>query len=281
MAARPISSATISFGMVSVPIHMYSASESSAAISFNWINKKTGARCKQQYIDEKTQEKVEKEDMMKGREFSKGHYVLFTPDEIKAMEEKKDTGTVSITEFVPADQVERLYFDKGYFIGPGKGGEKAYGLLAAAMKKTGLVAIGQYVARGKQYLVMIRPKDGGLVLETLHYADELRSMKDVEIPDTEVKDKELDLALQIIAHLKKDEFRPEQYKDAVKERIQQQIQLKIDGQEIVAEPTEAPETQILDLMEALKASLAKSRGKKPETPAKQAKVKAIGKKKSA
>jgi len=281
MAARPISSATISFGLVSVPIQMYSASESGAAISFNWINKKTGARCKQQYIDEKTQEKVEKEDMMKGREFSKGHYVLFTPDEIKAMEEKKDTGTISIAEFVPADQVERLYFDKGYFIGPGKGGEKAYGLLAAAMKKTGLVAIGQYVARGKQYLVMIRPKDGGLVLETLHYADELRSMKDVDLPDTEVKPAELDLALQIIAQLKQDTFRPEQYKDAVKERIQQQVQLKIDGQEIVAEPTEAPETQIIDLMEALKASLAKSRGKKPEAPAKNAKVKAIGKKKSA
>jgi len=281
MAARPISSATISFGLVSVPIQMYSASESQASVSFNWINKKTGSRLKQQYVDGKTGEKVEKEDMMKGYEFSKGQYVLFTPDDIKAMEEKKDTGTISIAEFVPADEVERLYFDKGYFIGPGKGGEKAYGLLAAAMKKTKLVAIGQYVARGKQYLVMIRPKDGGLVLETLHYADELRSMKDVELPDADVKPAELTLALQIIEQLKKDAFKPEQYRDTVKDRILEQIQVKVAGEEIVAEPTEAPETQIIDLMEALKASLARSRGKKAETPAKGAKVKPIKKQKSA
>lgn len=281
MAARPISSATISFGLVSVPIQMYSASESGASVSFNWINKKTGSRCKQQYVDGKTGEKVDKEDMMKGYEFSKGQYVLFTTDDIKAMEEKKDTGMISIQEFVPGDQVERLFFDKGYFIGPDKGGEKAYKLLAEAMSQTGLVAIGQYVARGKQYLVMLRPKDGGLVLETLHYADELRSMKDVDLPDTEVKPNELSMALQLIEQLKKDRFQPEQYKDTVKDRIQQQIQLKVQGEEIVAEPTEAPETQIIDLMEALKASLAKSRGKKPEAPARTAKVKPIKKQKSA
>jgi len=278
MAARPISSATISFGLVSVPIQMYSASESTASVSFNWIHKKTGSRCKQQYVDGKTLEKVEKEDMVKGYEFSKGQYVLFTPDEIKAMEEKKDTGMISIAEFVPADQVERLYFDRGYFIGPGKGGERAYKLLAEAMKQTGLVAIGQYVARGKQYLVMVRPKDGGLVLETLHYADELRSMKDVDLPETDVKPAELTLALQIIEQLKQDAFRPEQYKDAVRDRIQEQIQAKVAGEEIVAEPTEAPETQIIDLMEALKASLARSRGKQAEAPAKATKVKSIKKK---
>ena len=164
MSARPISSATISFGLVSVPIQMYSASESAASISFNWIHKKTGARCKQQYVDGKTGEKVEKEDMVKGYEFAKGQYVLFTPDEIKAMEEKQDTGLISVGEFVPAEQVERLFFERGYFIGPGKGGERAYRLLAEALKQTKLAAIGQYVARGKQYLVMLRPKDDGLVL---------------------------------------------------------------------------------------------------------------------
>ncbi|MFI5206920.1 MAG: Ku protein [Gemmatimonadales bacterium] len=262
MSARPLSSATISFGLVSVPIQMYSASESQAAISFNWINKKTGARCKQQYVDSKTGEKVEKEDMMKGREFTKGQYVLFTPDEIKAMEEKKDTGIISVTEFVPADQVERLYFDKGYFIGPNKGGERAYKLLTEALKKTKLVAIGQYVARGKTYLVMLRPMEGGLVLETLHYADEVRSMKDVPLPEGDVKPAELALALQIIEQLKTDAFKPEKYRDTVRDRMQEQIDAKIAGQEIVAEPTEEPETQIIDLMEALKASLSKGGGMK-------------------
>ncbi|MFI5279605.1 MAG: Ku protein [Gemmatimonadales bacterium] len=262
MSARPLSSATISFGLVSVPIQMYSASESQAAISFNWINKKTGARCKQQYIDSTTGEKVEKEDMMKGREFSKGQYVLFTTEEIKAMEEKKDTGIISVTEFVPADQVERLYFDKGYFIGPNKGGERAYKLLTEALKKTKLVAIGQYVARGKTYLVMLRPMEGGLVLETLHYADEVRSMKDVPLPEGDVKPAELSLALQIIEQLKADAFKPEKYRDTVRDRMQEQIDAKIAGQEIVAEPTEEPETQIIDLMEALKASLAKGGSRK-------------------
>jgi DNA end-binding protein Ku len=262
MSARPLSSATISFGLVSVPIQMYSASESQAAISFNWINKKTGARCKQQYVDSKTGEKVEKEDMMKGREFSKGQYVLFTPEEIKAMEEKKDTGIISVTEFVPADQVERLYFDKGYFIGPNKGGERAYRLLTEALRKTKLAAIGQYVARGKTYLVMLRPMDDGLVLETLHYADEVRSMKDVPLPEGEVKPAELALALQIIEQLKTDAFKPDKYRDTVRDRMQEQIDAKIAGQEIVAEPTEEPETQIIDLMEALKASLAKGGSRK-------------------
>jgi len=275
MSARPISSATISFGLVSVPIQMYSASESAAAISFNWINKKTGARCKQQYIDSKTMEKVEKEDMVKGYEFAKGQYVLFTPDEIKAMEEKKDTGIISIGEFVPADQVDRLFLDRGYFIGPGKGGERAYKLLAEALRKTGLAAIGQYVARGKQYLVMLRPKDNGLVLETLHYADELRSMKDVDLPDTEVKPAELTLALQIIEQLKAEAFKPDAYRDAVRDRMNEQIQRKVEGKEITAEPVEAPETQIIDLMQALKASLARGKGAAAPAaaPAKTAKAK--------
>jgi DNA end-binding protein Ku len=256
MPARPIGSATISFGLVSVPIQLYSASESEASVSFNWINKKTGARCKQQYVDAKTGEKVEKEDMIKGYEFAKGQYVTFTPEEIKALEEK-GTGSVDVMEFVPAAQVDRLYFDKAYFLGPGKGGERAYKLLASALKKTGRAAIGQYAARGKQYLVMLRPMQGGLVMETLHYADEVRSMKEVPIPEGDVKPAELALAVQLIDQAKSDEFRPAAYEDTVRKRMLEQIQRKVEGQEILAEPTEAPETQIIDLMEALKASLAK------------------------
>ncbi|MDP3775819.1 MAG: Ku protein [Gemmatimonadales bacterium] len=256
MSARPIGSATISFGLVSVPIQLYSASESAASVSFNWINKKTGARCKQQYVDSKTGEKVEKDEMIKGYEFSKGQYVTFTPDEIKALEEKS-TGSIDVAEFVPADQVDRLYFDKAYFLGPSKGGERAYKLLASALKKTGRAAVGQWAARGKQYLVMLRPADGGLVMETLHYADEVRSMKEVPLPEGDVKPAELALAMQLIDQGKSDEFRPKTYEDNVRKRMLEQIQRKVEGHEITAEPTEAPETQIIDLMEALKASLAK------------------------
>jgi DNA end-binding protein Ku len=256
MAARPIGSATISFGLVSVPIQLYSASESEASVSFNWISKKTGARCKQQYVDAKSGEKVEKEDMIKGYEFAKGQYVTFTPDELKSLEERA-TGSIDIAEFVPAEQVNRLYFDKAYFLGPNKGGERAYRLLAAALAQTGLAAIGQYAARGKQYLVMLRPMDGGLVMETLHYADEVRSMREVPIPEGEVKPAEVALALQLIEQAKADAFRPAAYADNVRKRMVEQIERKVQGQEIVAEPAEAPETQIIDLMEALKASLAK------------------------
>jgi DNA end-binding protein Ku len=256
MSARPIASATISFGLVSVPIQMYSASESGAAVYFNWIHRKTGARCKQQYVDAKTGERVEKQDMVKGYEFSKGQYVLFSTEEIKALEEK-GTGSVDIVEFVPAEQVDRLFFDKGYFLGPTKGGERAYRLLAAALKKASLAAIGQYAARGKQYLVMLRPMDGGLVMETLHYADEVRSIAELALPEQDVKPAELALAMQLIDQARSDRFTPQNYKDNVRTRMLEQIQAKVAGEDIVAEPTQEPETQILDLMEALKASLAR------------------------
>jgi DNA end-binding protein Ku len=256
MPARPIGSATISFGLVSVPIQLYSASESTAAVSFNWINRKTGARLKQQYVDARSGEKVEKEDMIKGYEFAKGQYVTFTPEEIKALEEKS-TGSIDVAEFVPAEQVDRLYFDKAYFLGPGKGGERAYKLLASALRKTGRAAIGQYAARGKQYLVMLRPQGKGLVMETLHYADEVRSIDEVPIPEGEVKPAELALAVQLIEQARSDAFRPKAYEDNVRKRMLDQIQRKVEGHEITAEPTEAPETQIIDLMEALKASLAR------------------------
>jgi DNA end-binding protein Ku len=266
MPARPISSATISFGLVSVPIQMYAVAESSASIAMNWINRKTGARCKQQYVDAKTGDKVEKEDMIKGYEFAKGQYVTFTKDELKALEEPGKS-SVDIAEFVPAEQVDRLYFDNGYYLAPGKGGERAYRLLAEAMKATKLVAIGQYAARGKQYLVMLRPVEGGLVMETLHYRDEVRAIAEVPIPETELKPAELALAVQLIEQAKAERFRPEAYADGVRARMLEQIQRKVDGEEITAEPTQEPETQIIDLMEALKASLAKGGVRRPEADA--------------
>jgi DNA end-binding protein Ku len=256
MSARPIASATISFHLVSVPVTLFSASESKASVAFNQINRKTGSRVKQSLVDAQSGEKVEKEDIVKGYEFTKGQYVTFTKEELKALEEPP-TSSIDIAEFVPAEHVDRLYADSAYFLGPNKGGERAYRLLAEALKQTKLAAIGQYAARGKQYLVMLRPMENGLVMETLHYADEVRSIRDVPIPEGEVKPAELAMAMQLIEQAKTDTFRPQAYKDNVRERMLEQIQRKVDGKEITAQPEHEPETQIIDLMEALKASLAK------------------------
>jgi DNA end-binding protein Ku len=254
MSAHAIGSATISFGLVSVPIQMYSSGEPAASVSFNWLHKKCGTRLKQQYYCPKDDEVVERDDMVKGYEFQKGQYVLFTKDELKALEEK-GTSTVEIREFAKEEEIDRRFVDRTYFLGPDKGGEKAYGLLAEALRKTSRVAIGQYAARGKQYLILIRPLDNGLAMEQLKYADEVRSIADVPIPKADIKKNEIDMAVQIVEQGKVETFKPEGYEDNVRKRQLEQIQRKVEGKEITEEPEEAPKTQILDLMEALKASI--------------------------
>jgi len=258
MSAHAIGSATLSFGLVSVPVKMFSAGESASAISFNWLHKKDGSRLKQQYVCSKDGEKVEKDEMVKGYEFAKGQYVIFTPAELKALEERA-TGAIEIAEFVPERQVDRVFLEKSYFLGPDKGGERAYRLLAEALKQTGRVAVGQYAARGKQYLISVRPLDGGLVMEQLRYENEVRSIADVPIPKADVKKPELQLAVQLVEQAGSPTFRPAAYEDNVRKRVLEQIQQKVEGHEITEEPAEAPKTQIIDLMEALKASL-KGRG---------------------
>jgi len=261
MPARSIGSATISFGLVSVPVSLFSTAESSAAISFNMLDKKTGTRLKQQYVVPADNNRiVEKDEIAKGYEFSKGQYVVFSPEELKALDEKA-TNSIDIAEFVPLDKIDRVYLDKAYFLGPDKGGERAYHLLAKALQETGRAALGQYAARGKQNLVLVRPTgDGVLVMEQLHYANELKSAAEVPIPETTVKDTELKLARQLIEQTATDEFHPEKYHDQVRDRVLQAIQSKVDGQEITAEPTAQAPTKIIDLMEALKASLARGSG---------------------
>jgi len=257
MAARPVGTANISFGLVSVPVKLYSTSDYSSGISFNWIHKGCGSRLKQQYVCAQDGEKVERDDMIKGYEFSKGQYVTFTPEELKALEERGD-GSIEIVEFVPADKVDRVYLDKPYYLGPDKGGDRAYRLLAEAMRQTRLSALGRYAARGKQYLVLLTPNHSGIVMEQLHYANEVRSMDEVPIPSGDVKETELKLAVQLIEQIRSEEFHPEQYKDDVRERVMGLIQKKVEGEDITEAPSEAPKTQIIDLMEALKASLAKA-----------------------
>lgn len=269
MPPRPISSATISFGLVSVPVSLYSASESAATVSFNMLHKSCGTRLKQQYICPNEGEVVEKDDIAKGYEFAKGKYVTFTPEEIKALDEKA-TNSIDIVEFVPLSAVDRIFLEKVYYLGPDRGGDRAYRLLGEALKETGRAALGQYSARGKQHLVLVRPLDGVLVMEQLHYAAELRPATEVPHPETPVKEAELALARQLIEQSSNDEFRPENYHDTVRERVLEAIQSKVEGEEITAEAA-PPETKILDLMDALKASLAKQGATSPERkPAKQA-----------
>jgi DNA end-binding protein Ku len=265
MAARSIGNATISFGLVSVPVNLFSSSESSASVSFNMLHTTCGSRLKQQYVCSKEGTVVEKDEIGKGYEFSKGQYVQFSAEELKALDEKA-TNSIDIAEFVPLSAVDRIYLDKVYYLGPDKGGDRAYRLLVAALEDTGRAAIGQYSARGKQHLVLVRPMGDVLVMEQLHYHAEIRSPADVPRPDTPVKDLELALARQLIEQTAVDVFRPEAYSDQVRERVLEAIQQKVDGQDITTEPSQAPETKIIDLMDALKASLAK-RGVTQDRPA--------------
>lgn len=267
--ARSIAGATVSFGLVSIPVKLYTATRSSGAISFHLLHEKCGTRLKQQYICPHDEEIVPRDDMVKGYEFAKDQYVTFTPAELKAMEEKA-TQTVDINEFVPLDRVDPVYFDKPYYLAPEKGGEKAYRLLAQAMKDSNRAALARYAARGKQYLVMLRPAEGaqggmGIVMQTLLYADEVQPFAEVPMADgAPPREGELKLARQLIDQIASDTFDPTQYEDEVKKRVEADIQRKVEGKEIEAPaPAEEP-TRVIDLMEALKASLA---GKKRAEPA--------------
>jgi DNA end-binding protein Ku len=263
MPARSIGTATISFGLVSVPVNIYSSSESKTSVSFNMLHKKCGTRLKQQYTCPKDNEVVTRDETVKGYEFAKDQYVILTPEELKALEEKA-TSTIDVVEFVPLANVDREYLEKVYYLGPDKGGDRAYRLLAAALKETGRAALGQYAARGQQHLVLLRPLNGVLVMEQLHYADEVRPTTEVTIPPGDVKEAELKLAKQLIDQTSNETFEPTRYKDTVRERVLETIQRKIDGQDITGDVAPSSDTKMLDLMEALKASLAKEKPKKGE-----------------
>jgi DNA end-binding protein Ku len=262
MSARPIASGTISFGLVSIPIKLYAAGDASAGVSFNMLHAKDGARLKQQYLCTKDGEVVPRDQMIKGYEFSKDRYVTFTPEELKALEEQS-TQSIEVVEFVPISKVDPVYFDRTYYVGTDKGGAKAYALLSEVMKDTKRVALARYAARGKMYLVMLRPFENGIIMQQLLYADEVRAFSEVPLEAADVSPKELDLAKLLVEQRAAEQFKPETYEDDVKKRVLGLIQKKVDGQDISIAPPETGGGQIIDLMEALKASLAK----KPEAAA--------------
>jgi DNA end-binding protein Ku len=281
MAARAIGTSTIAFGLVSLPVKLYSTGESARRISFNMVHKECGTRVRQQYVCPTDDVVVQREDIVKGYEFSKGQFVLFDEEELKVVEAPK-SDSIDIVSFVPADHVDRLYFNKAYYLGPDKGGARAYRLLSAALKETERVAIAKHATRGKEYLVLIRPHEDGLLLEQLFYADEIRAFDEVPLEDGDVNDAELKLAIQLIDQAAADEFDASAYRDEVREKTLELIQSKIQGQEITAAPAEETKTQIIDLMAALKASLSEEETeRKPATRAgKQAAKKSSGGKKT-
>ena len=268
MPARSIGTATISFGLVSIPTKLYTTNETSGDIHFNMLHEADGARLKQQYICTKCNEVVDREHTVKGYEHAKGQYVVFTPEELKALDAVASQ-TIALEEFVPAVAVDPLWVEKSYYLGPDKGGERAYKLIHDAMLETNLVGIATYAARGKSYIVCVRPFNDGLIMHQLRYANEVKDWKEVPLPDLpELKPAELGLAKQIIQQIAHETFAPDKYKDEVQERMMALINQKIEGHEISIVP-EAPQGKVIDLMEALKASLgmAKSEERKPAMPA--------------
>ena len=273
MSAHSIGSAVISFGLVSIPVRLYSTGQTSESISFRMVHKKCGSPLKQQYVCSKEGMTVEREDIAKGYEYVKDQFIVFTNEEIKAVEEEA-TRAIAITEFVPIATVDPVYYDRPYYLGPDKGAERAYKLLSKAMVHTGVAGLAQYAARGKQYLVMLRAMEGGLVMQQLRYSEEVRPFSEVGVPEIEVKPEELKLALQLMEQNIKQEFHPERYKDTVRQRMLEIIQQKVEGQEITFGAAETPKAQIIDLMDALKASLGmegEAKAAKPTADRKPAK----------
>ena len=260
MPARSIDTATISFGLVSIPVKIYSTSERSHEIHFHLIHKDCGERLRQQYVCPR-HGKVDREDMAKGYELTKNNFVELEPEEIEALEAVA-SDELAIREFVPASAVDPIYVDRTYYLGPDKGGGRAYRLLRDALEHAKLVGIAAYSARGKEYIVMLRPFEDGLAIHQLRYADEIKPWDEVPIEKLpKPAASELELAQQVIEQLTHDEFDPTRYKDEVKERVHALIAKKAKGGAIVA-PPEAPKPVVTDLMAALKASLAGA-GKAP------------------
>jgi DNA end-binding protein Ku len=257
---RAFASAQISFGLVSIPVRLFTATEASEKISFNMLHKDCGNRIQQQLFCPKDERTIERTEVVKGYEFSRGQYVTFTEEELKALEEKS-TQTIEISEFLPRETIDPIYFAKANYIAPDKGGARAYALLSKALEQTDRWALAKYAARGKQYLVILRPLGKGLVMQQLFYPNEIRSMDELDLGDAMIKDSELKMAVQLAEMGASDEFHPENYRDEVAERVRAQIQKKIEGEEITSMDAEQPRAQVIDLMEALKASLASPRGR--------------------
>jgi DNA end-binding protein Ku len=244
----------ISFGLVAIPVKLYSTGESSVSVSFNMVHAECGTRVNYRFYCPTDDRMVERAELAKGYEFAKGQFVLFTDEELKVLQPEA-TNAIEIAEFVPLEQVDPIFFEKSYYLGPGQGGDKPYKLLSKVMQETSRAALARYAARGKNYLVLLRPFENGLIMQQLRYSDELRSFDEVPVGDAKITKAELDLARQLVEQSSSAAFDPSPYRDEVRDQVVALIDRKVQGEEIVAPPQESPKAQVIDLMEALKASL--------------------------
>lgn len=266
---RAMATGQIAFGLVSIPVKLFSAAEASEKISFNMLHKGCGSRVQQQLFCPKDERTIERSETAKGYEFSKGQYVLFNEEELKALEERA-TQQIDISEFLPKEAIDPIYFAKSYYLAPDKGGDRAYTLLSKALGETDRWALAKYAARGKQYLVVLRPLGKGLVMQQLYYPNEIRSMDELDLGEATIKDNELKMAIQLAEMGAADEFHPENYRDEVSDRVRDLIQKKIEGEEITNIAAEEPRAQVIDLMEALRRSLGGNAPKQAAKPAAKA-----------
>ena len=253
---RSIASLTISFGLVAIPVRLFSATVASERISFNLLRQKDGSRVKLQYVAVNDGKLVERSEMVKGFEFAKDQFVMFTPDELKALEDAT-THSIDIGQFVPLESVDPVYFDGTYYLAPDKGGSKPYALLATALRKKKQCALGRWISRGKEHIVVIRPLEKGLAMHQLHFQAEVREIKELGIETAAVSDSELKLAEQLIDQLSAKRFDPDEFKDEFKGRVEAAVQRKVAGKEVsLAEaPVGTSKGNVIDLMQALRASL--------------------------
>lgn len=284
MPPRAISSGTISFGLVAIPVKLYTTAESTNRVSFSMVHQSCGSRVRYRYYCPTDDRLIERDEITKGYEFAKGQFVLFTEDELKAID-PEPTNAIEIQEFVPLSQVDPIYFEKAYYLGPDKGGAKPYRLLSRTLRETDRAALAKYAARGKNYLVLLRPFEDGLVMQQLRYAEDLKAFSEVPIDDADIAKGELELAKQVVEQGAVDAFKPDEYSDEVRKQVWEMIEQKIRGEEIVAPPEEEPKAQIIDLMEALKASLgsdadAEAEKKPKRKPPKRSPRKVAAKKKA-
>jgi DNA end-binding protein Ku len=265
MAARATASATISFGLVSIPVKLYTAS-STEGIAFHMLHKTCGTRVKMQLYCPFDKEVISRRDTVKGYEHQKDQFVRFEDDELRKLEAEK-TDRLDIVEFVPAGSVDWIYLADAHYLGPGRGGDRAYKLLSESMERTKRLAVGRYYTHGKTQLVILRPYQGGLTMHQVHYASDVRSMDEVERPGKlEFKPVEEELADKLVEQLSVPAFRPDQYRDEYKDRVLAAVEQKVAGREVSASPAE-PQAQVIDLFEALKRSLAEKKGPAPANEA--------------
>jgi DNA end-binding protein Ku len=278
MPPHSLGSGTISFGLVSIPVKLYTAA-ASGSVSFHLLHAKCGSRIKLQQFCPTCNEVVDRSALLRGYEFAKDQYVRITEEELKSLEGEASR-VIDIAEFVPLPKVDPIYFEKTYYLGPDKGGEKAYRLLADAMAKTDRVALAKFVMRGKESLVLIRPAHGGLMLHTMYFADEVRDFGEIDKGESaRIKESEIELARRLIDELSRDDFKPEQYQDEYRLRVLDLVNAKVEGKEVTAVGPQVQRGQVIDLMDALKQSLAKriAQEKKPAAKApRRAEARAAG-----